>query len=101
MDDSECRKGYFQQDDGTAYAARVFVQRAQSVFEDRAISLELWTPRRYLKQKIYINNRHTLEELESNIRLQICAIEKQMLQQDCCQFPLSRSSVLTEECILL
>lgn len=91
--DIECTQAYFQQDSATAHTADLSLQLIEEIFEDRVISKGLWPPRSpdltvcdfylwgNLKNKVYRNNPHTLEELKDNIRREIAAISEEELMR--------------------
>ena len=85
--------GFFQQDGATAHTANDSMNVLQSVFEDRIISRGLWPARSpdlsacdyylwgNLKEKVYVNNPRTLQELKDNIRNEVNLISIDELQK--------------------
>lgn len=79
LDDVELTTGYFQQDGATAHTSRETLLYLEQFFHGRLISRGLWPPRSpdltscdsflfaHLKNKIYRNRLHTLEELQEAI----------------------------------
>ncbi|KAJ4436345.1 hypothetical protein ANN_18976 [Periplaneta americana] len=78
------------QDNATAHTANRSMEELRSVFDDRIFD---WPPRspdlnpcdfylwEMLKEKVYANNPHTLEELEESIRLGISTISATEIRQ--------------------
>jgi hypothetical protein len=74
------------QDNATAHTANNSMVALHEVFGERVISRGLWPPRSpdlnpcdfylwgTLKEKVYVNNQHSLEELQENVRHEISAI---------------------------
>lgn len=83
LDDIELTTGFFQQDGATAHTARETIAYLEQFFPGRIISRELWPPRSpdltscdsflfaHLKNRVYRNRLHTLEELQDAIRNEI------------------------------
>lgn len=79
MHDDELTTGYFQQDGATAHTANATIEHLETYYGDRVISRGLWPPRSpdltpldyYLfgriKNNIFKNRIHTIEELEARI----------------------------------
>jgi inhibitor of nuclear factor kappa-B kinase subunit alpha len=79
--------GYFVQDGATAHTANCSIDVLNKVHEDRLISCTSWPARSpdlnpcdfylwgYLKDKVYSNNPHTMDELKKNIHEIIASIE--------------------------
>lgn len=79
LDDIELTTGYFQQDGASAHTARETLAYLEEFFGERLISRGLYPPRSpdltscdsflfaHLKNKIYRNRLHTLEELRDAI----------------------------------
>lgn len=93
MHDDELQLGYFQQDGATAHTANATIQYLQEFYENRIISRGLWPPRSpdltpldfYLfgriKNNIFKNRIHTLEELEAAILQEVQSITQDELQR--------------------
>jgi len=91
LTDYEKQNGTFQQDNATAHTAHASIAAIREVFEDRVISRGRWPARSpdlnpcdfflwgYLKAKVYENNPHTIDELETNITDLIHSIPDEML----------------------
>lgn len=91
MHDDELQRGYFQQDGATAHTTRGNLTYLAEFFEDRVISRDLWPPRSpdltppdfflwgYLKNKIFRNRMHDIEELKNAITYEINQISAETL----------------------
>jgi hypothetical protein len=78
VDEQDC---WFQQDGATAHTANSTMQMLSEFFGGCIISLNLWSSRSpdlsppdfylwgFLKENVYKNNPHTLEELKQNTEL--------------------------------
>ena len=84
---------FFRQDGATYHTSHRSLTRAHDMFtEERTISKELWLPRSpdlsvcnfylwgTLKQKVYANNPHNLDQLKENITNAIRRITREELQ---------------------
>jgi hypothetical protein len=83
---------YFMQDNATAHTANHSMNEINQVFGDRVVSRGLWPPQSpdlnpcdfylwgKLKDKVYVNNPHTLDELKDNIRVEISHITREELR---------------------
>lgn len=83
LHDDEIRNGYFQQDGAPGHVAHATIQFLQEFFDERVISRGIWPARSpdltpldfflfgYLKNKIFQNRIHTLEELQEAITREI------------------------------
>jgi hypothetical protein len=82
---------HFMQNNATAHNANNFMVALDNVFGEQVISQGLWPPWSpdlnlcdfYLwgtLKKVYVNNLHSLEELEANIRHEISAIPVHQLR---------------------
>lgn len=90
-DQDEIAHGYFQQDGAPAHTAGETMEFLRQVYGDRVISQGLWPPRSpdltppdfylfgYLKNKIFQNRIHTIEELRNAITREINEIPQEML----------------------
>lgn len=79
LHDDELLHGYFQQDGATAHTARTTMVYLSHYFQERIISTGRWSPRSpdltpldsfmfgYLKNVVYANRLHTVEELQDSI----------------------------------
>lgn len=93
LHDDELRTGYFQQDGAPPHIAHNTLEYLQQFFGDRLISRGRWPPRSpdltpldfylfgYLKNKVFQNRPHTLEELQAAINQEIQTIDENQLQQ--------------------
>jgi hypothetical protein len=91
LTDEEKSYGHFMQDNATAHTANNSMVALDEVFGERVISRGLWPPRSpdlnpcdfylwgTLKEKVYVNNPHSLEELQENIRHEISTIPVQQI----------------------
>lgn len=89
----ERENGYFQQDSATAHTAHNSLNDIKEVFEDRIISQGLWPPRSpdltvcdfylwgTLKNRVYRNNPHSVDELKNSIRTEILKITEEELKR--------------------
>jgi hypothetical protein len=81
------------QDNATAHTASHSMNGINQVFDDRVVSRGLWPPRSpdlnscyfflwgRLKDKVYVKNPHTLDELKSSIRVEISHITREELRR--------------------
>ena len=88
---TKSRNGYFQQDSATVHIDNETLELIREIFEDRVTSLGMWPPWSpdltvcdfhlwgYLKNKVYVRNPHTLDELKNYIRREINLITAQQL----------------------
>jgi hypothetical protein len=86
LTDEEKSYGHFMQDNATVHTANNSMVALDEVFGERVISRGLWPPRSHdlnpcdfylwgtLKEKVYVKNPHSLEELQENIKHEISAI---------------------------
>jgi hypothetical protein len=87
---------WFQQDGATALTARISMQAVREIFPKHVMSRlgdVAWPPRSpdlsacdfflwgYLKQKVYVNRPHTIQDVKDNIRAEISQIPQNMLQK--------------------
>lgn len=91
--DDELQHGFFQQDGATAHTARETIRYLQEFYDDRIISQNLWPPRSpdltpldfylfgNLKNKIFKNRLHNLNELQEAIVQEISNITQDELQR--------------------
>ena len=91
LDDAELRNGYFQQDGATCHTSNESMTEIES-FDDRIILKASWPLRSphlsppdfflwgALKGKAYAKKPRTIQEPENNIRREIAAISKDVLQ---------------------
>nr|XP_022910373.1 histone-lysine N-methyltransferase SETMAR-like [Onthophagus taurus] len=87
----ELQQGFFQHDNATAHTARTTERFLQEFYDDRVIGRGCWPPRSpdltpldfflfgHLKNSIYKNRLHTLEELEDAIRQNVQQITGKQL----------------------
>lgn len=92
LDDEELTLGYFQQDGAPAHTARTTLNYLEEFYDDRLISFNRWpanspdlTPLDfflfgYLKNKVYSNRLHNLDELQAAITNEVQNITEEMLQ---------------------
>ena len=76
LKEDEIDKAYFQQDDATAHTAHMSMAVLDDVFVDKIISKTIWPPRSpylslpdfflwgVMKNSVYSNNPHTIDELK-------------------------------------
>lgn len=93
MHDDEVQHGYFQQDGATAHTAVATLQYLREFYDDRLISRGVWparspdlTPLDFyifgrIKNNIFKNRPHTLEELEEAIRHELESITPDELER--------------------
>jgi hypothetical protein len=93
LTEEEKTDGYFVQDNATTHTANHLMKERNQVFGDRVASRELWPPRSpglhpcdfylwgKLKDEMYVNNPHTLDELKDNIRVEISQITREELRR--------------------
>ncbi|KAJ3663138.1 hypothetical protein Zmor_007447 [Zophobas morio] len=93
LHDDECQYGYFQQDGATAHTAGSTLRFLQEVYDDRIISQGLWPPRSpdltapdfflcgHLKNNVFKNRLHTIDELQQAITHEIENITPYTLQR--------------------
>jgi hypothetical protein len=93
LTEEEKTSGYFLQDNATAHTANYSMNEINQVFGDRVVSRGLWPPRCQdlnpcdfylwgkLKDKVYVNNPHILDELKDNIRVKISHIMREELHR--------------------
>ncbi|XP_031327482.1 uncharacterized protein LOC116158782 [Photinus pyralis] len=93
LQDDELQHGFFQQDGATAHTANETLRYLQEFYGDRIISTGLWppsspdlTPLDYflfgrIKNNIFKNRLHTLEELERAIRQEINDVTQDELER--------------------
>ena len=91
LSDNERQYGYFQQDSATAHTAADSLDAIREVFDDRIISRGLWPSRSpdltvcdyylwgTLKNRVYRNNPHSIDELKDNIRAELGRITEEEL----------------------
>ncbi|KAI4454291.1 transposable element tc3 transposase-like protein [Holotrichia oblita] len=92
LHDDEITTGFFQQDNATAHTVRQTIDYLQQFYDNRLINANRWPPRSpdltpldfflfgYLKNKIFRNRLHTLDELKEAVRIAIGEIGPEMLQ---------------------
>jgi hypothetical protein len=90
VDEQDC---WFQQHGATAHAANSTMQMLNDFFGGRIISRNLWPPRSpdlsppdfylwgFLKENVYKNNPHTLEEPKQNTELGISNVTTETLHR--------------------
>lgn len=88
---NELQTGYFQHDNAPAHTARQTCQYLQQFFAERVVGAQRWPPRSpdltpldyfmfgYLKNRIYRNRMHTIEELRDAIINAVQSITPQQL----------------------
>ena len=86
LTDDELTTGYYQQDGATCHTSNASMREFESFFQDRIISKNLCTPISpdltpadfflwgLLKDKVYKNTPHTIEQLKDAIRQEIQAV---------------------------
>lgn len=91
LHDDEFQQGYFQQDGATAHTANATLDFLNEYYDDRVISRGRWPPRSpdltpldfylfgSLKNSIYKNRLHTVEELQEAIENKIASISEDEL----------------------
>jgi hypothetical protein len=85
--------GYFMQDGTMAHTADFSVAVLEEVFGERLITCGLWPPRSpdlnpcdyylwgTLKDRVYVNNPHSLQELKENIQREIADVSRAELRR--------------------
>ncbi|XP_031333083.1 uncharacterized protein LOC116163333 [Photinus pyralis] len=93
LHDDEIREGYFQQDGATAHTARATLQYLEQFYDNRLISKGLWPPRSpdltpldfflfpTLKNNVFRNRLHTLDELRAAIIEELERISPETLEK--------------------
>lgn len=91
LHDDELQTGYFQQDSARPHVAHVTLNYLREFFNDRLISKDLYPPRScdltpldyfvfpYIKNNVFRNPVHTLEDLRNSIQDQCDQITADML----------------------
>lgn len=92
LHDDELQTGYFQQDGATAHTANTTLNYLREFYGDRLISKNVWPPRSpdltpcdfflfgHLKNTIFRNRMHNLDELKEAIETEIRNITPEQLQ---------------------
>jgi hypothetical protein len=92
LHDDELARGYLQQDGATAHTARATIEYLRQFYDERIVSQGLWparspdlTPPDYflfghVKNNVYKNRLHNLDELQQAIRQEIQNITQEQLQ---------------------
>lgn len=93
LHDDELQHGYFQQDGASAHTAARTITYLQEYFDDRLISRGIWPPHSpdltpldfflfaYLKQKVFQQRLHNIDELKNAISQAINSISIDTLQK--------------------
>jgi AraC-like DNA-binding protein len=91
--EEEIYLAWLQQDNAPAHNSKSTKRQLEMYFGERIIGKGLWPPRSpdltppdfflwgFLKDKVYVNNPKTLEELKANINVQIASIQPQLLEK--------------------
>lgn len=91
LHDDELHNGYFQQDGATAHTANTTLEFLREFYDDRVISRGLWPPRSpdltpldyylfgALKNSIYVNRLHTVDEVKNAITNKLANITENEL----------------------
>lgn len=91
LHDDELQTGYFQQDSARPHVAHANLNYLREFFDDRLISKDLYPPRScdltpldyfvfpYLKNNVFRNQVHTIDDLKDNIQRQCDNINADML----------------------
>lgn len=92
LHDDELQVGYFQQDGATPHTAGATIRYLQQFYDNRIISQGLWPPRSpdltpldfflfgHLKNKVFQNRIHTVDELQQAITREIQNVSANQLQ---------------------
>lgn len=92
LDDEEITRGYYQHDNATAHTAAQTQHYLEEFYEDRVISRGLWPPRSpdltpldyflfgHLKNTVYKNRLHTVDDLKNAITDAVQNISPQQLE---------------------